>query len=371
MSKTAILALADGTLLHGVSIGAVGTRTGEIVFNTAMGGFQEVLTDPACFGQIVSFTYPHIGNVGCTVLDDESDGVHAAGVVMREIPTPASNWRSEMDMREWLIKRGVLAIAEIDTRKLTHILRERGTQSACLMAGPDASAATALAAAQTYRGHDGVDLVSEVTRAAPSEWAHASAGNTMRTPGPRLHVAVLDFGVRRSDLRQLVDHGCRVTVLPARTSAAEVQALRPDGVFLSDGPGDPRACDGAQATVKELLDSRVALFGNGFGHQILGLAAGAQVRRLPHGQHGANHPVRERKTGRVEIVTQGLNFAVDEDSLPTSLQATHHSLFDGSNQGIEVTGAAAFGFHPRLAADNGPLHRFFQAMTQVQDGAQA
>ncbi len=368
MSTTAILALADGTVFHGTSIGAAGLRAGEIVFNTAMGGFQEVLTDPACSRQIVSFTYPHIGNIGCTPLDDESNSVHAAGLVVREIPTPASNWRSEMDMCEWLITRDVVAIAEIDTRKLTHILRERGTQSACLMGGTAADAATALAAARAYRSHDGLDLVTDVTCAAPAEWTQASAQSEVQTSATRFHVVVLDFGVRRSDLRTLVDHGCRVTLLPANSSVSQVLALQPDGVFFSDGPGDPRGCDWATAMTRELLAKDIPCFGNGLGHQLLALAAGAQIVRLPHGHHGGNHPVRDLISRRVEIVSQRLNFAVDAASLPPNLRATHSSLFDDSNQGFEAGDAPVFAFQGHLAANNGPLRRFVQAMGGAQGG---
>lgn len=372
MSLPAILALADGTVFHGSSIGASGLRTGEVVFNTAMTGFQEILSNPSSAGQIVSFTCPHVGNTGCTPLDDESDTARSSGLVVRAAPGPASNWRSQSDFGGWLVARDVVAIAGVDTRKLTGVLRDGGTQAGCLMAGPDANVEAAIAAARAFPGLVGRDLVREVTCAAPYEWQEGPldlAGTPLPLPAAKHHVVVYDFGVQRSLLRVLVAQACRLTVVPAQTSAAEVLALRPDGVVLSAGPGDPRACGAVIAAISELLAGKVPLFGIGLGHQLLALAAGAKVLKLPFGQHGANHPVRDLDSGRVLVTSQAHDFAVDAVSLPDRIKVTHRSLFDGGIQGISVSDIPAFGFQGYVESDVGPHSKidlftgFFNAMS--------
>ena len=357
MSQSAILALADGTVFHGTSIGAAGLRAGEVVFNTAMTGYQEILTDPSYARQIVTLTYPHIGNTGCTPLDDEARTLHLAGLVVREVPTPASSWRSESDLSDWLRARDVVAIAEIDTRKLTRILRDSGAQSACLMAGADASAEVAIAAARAFPGLSGMDLAKEVSTASRYAWAEGSldlSTNAFVSPASRFHVVAYDFGAKLNILRMLVDRGCRLTVVPAQTPASEVLAMKPDGVFLSNGPGDPAPCDYAIAAIRELVAAKLPRFGICLGHQLLGLAAGAKTQKMKFGHHGANHPVIDLDTGRVMISSQNHGFAVDEASLPANVRVTHRSLFDGSNQGIALTDAPAFSFQGHPEASPGP-----------------
>ncbi|MCX7563939.1 glutamine-hydrolyzing carbamoyl-phosphate synthase small subunit [Xanthomonadaceae bacterium XH05] len=357
MSQTAILALADGTVFHGTSIGAAGLRAGEVVFNTAMTGYQEILTDPSYARQIVTLTYPHIGNTGCMPADDEARDLHLAGLVVREVPTPASNWRSESDLADWLVARDVVAIADIDTRKLTRILRDAGAQNGCLMAGPDANAEAALAAARAFPGLSGMDLAKEVTTASRYDWVEGSfdlASNAFASVPARFHVVAYDFGVKRNILRMLVDRGCRLTVVPAQTPANEVLAMQPDGVFLSNGPGDPAPCDYAIAAIREFIAARIPLFGICLGHQLLGLAAGAKTQKMKFGHHGANHPVIDLDTGRVMISSQNHGFAIDEASLPANVRVTHRSLFDGTNQGIALTDTPAFSFQGHPEASPGP-----------------
>ncbi len=357
MTQPALLALADGTVFEGVSIGAPGLRAGEVVFNTAMTGYQEILSDPSYARQLVALTYPHIGNTGCTDVDDEAGAIHAAGLIVRETPTPPSSWRSEAGLPEWLAARGVVAIAEIDTRRLTRLLRDRGAQDGCLMAGPEANADAAIAAARGFGGLKGMDLAKVVSTAATYEWREGSYDLDARafvSPASRFHVVAYDFGVKRNILRMLVDRGCRLTVVPAQTPASEVLALRPDGVFLSNGPGDPEPCDYAIQAIRAFIAARIPTFGICLGHQLLGLAAGARTLKMKFGHHGANHPVQDVDSGRVMISSQNHGFAVDEASLPANVRATHRSLFDGSLQGIALTDAPAFSFQGHPEASPGP-----------------
>ncbi len=376
MSQPAILALADGTVFHGTSFGASGLRAGEVVFNTAMTGYQEVLTDPSYARQIVTLTYPHIGNTGCTDQDDEARAIHVGGLVVRERPTPASSWRSQSDLEAWLVARDIVAIAGIDTRKLTRILRERGAQNGCLMAGADASVDAALAAARAFPGLDGMDLAKEVSTASPYVWTEGSLdldANGFTRPEPRFHVVAYDFGIKLNILRLLADAGCRVTVVPAQTPASEVLAQKPDGIFLSNGPGDPQACGYAIEAIREILAARIPLFGICLGHQLLALAAGGRTLKMPHGHHGANHPVLDLESGRVMISSQNHGFAVDEASLPERVRATHRSLFDGSNQGIALTDAPAFSFqgHPEASPGPADVGGLFSRFTDLMQAARA
>ncbi len=377
MSQPAILALADGTVFHGTSFGAAGLRAGEVVFNTAMTGYQEILTDPSYARQIVTLTYPHIGNTGCTPQDDEARAIHLGGLVVRERPTPASNWRSTSDLADWLVARDVVAVAGVDTRKLTRILRERGAQGGCLMAGPQANAEDAVAAARAFPGLDGMDLAKEVTTPSSYGWTEGTLdldANGFTRPAARFHVVAYDYGVKLNILRLLADAGCRVTVVPAQTPAAEALALKPDGIFLSNGPGDPQACGYAIDAIREFIAVRIPMFGICLGHQLLALASGARTIKMPHGHHGANHPVMELDSGRVMISSQNHGFAVDEASLPAGLRATHRSLFDGSNQGIDLSDAPAFSFqgHPEASpgpADVGGLFARFVTLMQAARAA--
>lgn len=376
MSQPAILALADGTVFHGISFGASGLRAGEVVFNTAMTGYQEVLTDPSYARQIVTLTYPHIGNTGCTDQDDEARAIHVGGLVVRERPTPASSWRSQSDLEAWLVARDIVAIADVDTRKLTRILRERGAQNGCLMAGADASVEAALAAARAFPGLDGMDLAKEVSTASPYVWTEGSLdldANGFTRPEPRFHVVAYDFGIKLNILRLLADAGCRVTVVPAQTPASEVLAQKPDGIFLSNGPGDPQACGYAIEAIREILAARIPLFGICLGHQLLALAAGGRTLKMPHGHHGANHPVLDLESGRVMISSQNHGFAVDEASLPARVRATHRSLFDGSNQGIALTDAPAFSFqgHPEASPGPADVGGLFSRFTDLMQAARA
>ena len=357
MNQPALLALADGTVFHGLSAGAVGTRVGEVVFNTAMTGYQEILTDPSYARQIVTLTYPPIGNTGCTDQDDESAAVLASGLIIRELPTPASNWRSESDLTAWLQARGVVAIAEIDTRKLTRLLRDGGAQNACLTAGEGVSVEDAVAQARAFPGLKGMDLAKEVCAAQTYTFEQGSLDmdrGDFATSSGQFHVVAYDFGVKRNILRMLADRGCRLTVVPAQTPANEVLAMRPDGVFLSNGPGDPEPCDYAIAAIRGFIAARLPIFGICLGHQLLGLASGARTLKMKFGHHGANHPVQDLRSGRVMISSQNHGFAVDEASLPANVQATHRSLFDGSLQGIALTDAPAFSFQGHPEAAPGP-----------------
>ncbi len=362
MRHPALLALEDGTVFRGESIGIAGQTVGEVVFNTAMTGYQEILTDPSYARQIVTLTYSHIGNTGANEEDEESSHLHAAGLVIRDLPLIASNWRSEESLEEYLRRHKRVAIAGIDTRKLTRLLREKGAQNGCIVAGDDIDEAAAIEAARAFPGLKGMDLAKEVTTAQPYEWAQGSwtleeglpaAPHPVDEALPR-HVVAYDFGVKRNILRMLVDRGCRITVVPARTPADEVLKLNPDGVFLSNGPGDPEPCDYAIDAIRELAEKQVPMFGICLGHQLLSLASGAKTVKMKFGHHGANHPVQDLDSGQVMITSQNHGFAVDEESLPDNLRATHRSLFDGSLQGVERTDIPAFSFQGHPEASPGP-----------------
>ncbi|MFO1392777.1 MAG: glutamine-hydrolyzing carbamoyl-phosphate synthase small subunit [Steroidobacteraceae bacterium] len=359
MPTPAVLALEDGTVFRGISIGAAGTATGEVVFNTAMTGYQEILTDPSYARQIVTLTYPHIGNTGTNPDDLESGSVHAAGLVIRNLPLLHSNWRATETLPEFLTRGGIVAIADVDTRRLTRILREKGAQAGCIASGDAASRPDlAIEAARRFPGLKGMDLAKVVSTKRSFQWNEgtnwALEQGPRRRPGQRLHVVAYDFGIKRNILRLLADHGCRMTVVPATTTAAEVLALGPDGVFLSNGPGDPEPCTYAIDAIKALVAAAVPTFGICLGHQLLGLAMGARTVKMKFGHHGANHPVIELDSGRVFISSQNHGFAVDEATLPPNVRATHRSLFDGSLQGIEVTDRPAFSFQGHPEASPGP-----------------
>jgi carbamoyl-phosphate synthase small subunit len=353
----AVLALEDGTVFRGISIGASGVTTGEVVFNTAMTGYQEILTDPSYARQIVTLTYPHVGNTGVTPEDLESDSVHAAGLVIRDLPRHYSSWRASHSLSQFLVEGETVAIAGIDTRKLTRILRERGAQGGCIATADKADADVALRAARAFPGLKGMDLAKVVSVRTAYQWNEGSIGrepSRVLRPGSRLHVVAYDFGIKRNILRLLADYGCRMTVVPAQTSAADALALGPDGIFLSNGPGDPEPCDYAISAIQEFLETDVPVFGVCLGHQLLGLASGAQTVKMKFGHHGANHPVQELAGGHVLITSQNHGFAVDEDTLPSTVRATHRSLFDGSLQGIARTDRPAFGFQGHPEASPGP-----------------
>ena len=356
----ALLALADGTVFRGRAIGATGQSVGEVVFNTAMTGYQEIVTDPSYAGQIVTLTYPHIGNVGVNPEDAESRRVFAAGLVIRDLPRLVSNFRSTQDLSAYLAASNVVGIADIDTRKLTRILREKGAQNGCLVAAAalaDRDAADAVARAQAAPSMAGQDLAKVVSCKTPYEWTESTwaLGAGYRRPAaPRFHVVAFDYGVKHNILRMLAERGCRVTVVPAETPAREVLAMRPDGVFLSNGPGDPEPCDYAIAAIREIVDAGMPTFGICLGHQLLGLASGARTLKMKFGHHGANHPVQDRDTGQVLITSQNHGFAVDAATLPANVRVTHVSLFDGSLQGIARTDRPAFGFQGHPEASPGP-----------------
>jgi carbamoyl-phosphate synthase small subunit len=353
----AVLALEDGTVFRGIAIGASGVTTGEVVFNTAMTGYQEILTDPSYARQIVTLTYPHVGNTGVTPEDLESDSVHAAGLVIRDLPRHYSSWRASHSLSQFLVEGETVAIAGIDTRKLTRILRERGAQGGCIATADKADADVALRAARAFPGLKGMDLAKVVSVRTAYQWNEGSIGrepSRVLRPGSRLHVVAYDFGIKRNILRLLADYGCRMTVVPAQTSAADALALGPDGIFLSNGPGDPEPCDYAISAIQEFLETDVPVFGVCLGHQLLGLASGAQTVKMKFGHHGANHPVQELAGGHVLITSQNHGFAVDEDTLPSTVRATHRSLFDGSLQGIARTDRPAFGFQGHPEASPGP-----------------
>ena len=355
--KPALLALADGSLFHGTAIGAEGETVGEAVFNTAITGYQEILTDPSYARQIVTLTFPHVGNTGVNGVDEESTRIHAAGLVVRDLPRLASNWRSAEPLDTYLRRNNVVAIADIDTRRLTRILRDKGAQNACLVAGAEISVERALAAAAAFPGLKGMDLAKVVSTGAAYRFEDGSYDLNLGTfsAPPRKHrVVVYDFGVKRNILRILVDRGCEVIVVPAQTSAADALAHKPNGVVLSNGPGDPEPCDYAIAATREFLKRQIPLYGICLGHQILGLAIGAKTLKMKFGHHGANHPVIDLDSGRVMISSQNHGFAVDESTLPRNAQVTHRSLFDGSNQGIRLTDAPAFSFQGHPEASPGP-----------------
>jgi len=360
LTDLAILALEDGTIFHGQGIGASGESCGEVVFNTAMTGYQEILTDPSYARQLVTLTCPHIGNTGCNEQDNEAERVMAAGLIIRDCPARASNWRATESLPDYLRRNDAVAIAGIDTRKLTRILREKGAQSGAIVSGPDVSATSAPAAvelARSFPGLKGMDLARVVTTVRPYEWLAGSWDLDSRQWGsvePRYHVVAYDFGIKRNILRMLADRGCRVTVVPATTTAEEVLALSPDGIFLSNGPGDPEPCDYAIKAIRKLLKKNIPLFGICLGHQLLALAVGARTSKMKFGHHGANHPVQDLGSGRVLITSQNHGFAVDENSLPPTVRATHRSLFDQTLQGIALNNAPAFSFQGHPEASPGP-----------------
>jgi carbamoyl-phosphate synthase small subunit len=374
----AFLVLADGTVFKGRSIGAAGAVSGEVVFNTAMTGYQEILTDPSYHRQIVTLTYPHIGNVGCNEEDFESRANFAAGLVIRDLAPIDSCWRSQGDLSSYLKKYGIVAISDIDTRKLTRVLREKGAQAGCILAsdalGAELDVGRALADAKAFPGLAGMDLAKVVSTDKAYNWTQGewTLGGYENPPAPKYHVVAYDFGVKSNILRMLATRGCKLTVVPAKTSAAEVLALKPDGVFLSNGPGDPEPCDYAITAIKELLARKLPVFGICLGHQLLGLASGAKTVKMKFGHHGANHPVKDCDSGQVLITSQNHGFAVDEKSLPANLRVTHVSLFDGSLQGIERTDVPAFSFQGHPEASPGPrdvaylFDRFIALIAQRQ-----
>ncbi|MUK36380.1 glutamine-hydrolyzing carbamoyl-phosphate synthase small subunit [Aliivibrio fischeri] len=360
MSKSALLVLEDGTVFHGQSIGADGSAVGEVVFNTSMTGYQEILTDPSYSQQIVTLTYPHIGNTGINSEDEESSSIHAQGLVIRDLPLLASNFRSEQTLSEYLKSQNIVGIADIDTRKLTRILREKGAQNGCIVAGTNLDEAFAFAQAKEFPGLKGMDLAKEVTTSEAYQWKQGSWTLTGGLPEEKadselpFHVVAYDFGAKRNILRMLVDRGCRLTVVPAQTSAEEVLAMNPDGVFLSNGPGDPAPCTYAIEATKVFLEKGLPIFGICLGHQILALASGAQTVKMKFGHHGANHPVKDLDRDVVMITAQNHGFAADEETLPENLRATHKSLFDGTLQGIHRTDKPAFSFQGHPEASPGP-----------------
>lgn len=357
MSKLAILVLQDGTVFKGQSIGAEGYSVGEVVFNTSMTGYQEILTDPSYCKQLITLTYPHIGNTGCNIEDEESSKIHAAGLIIRDLPMLASNWRNQTNLSDYLIEKNIVGIANIDTRKLTRHLRTNGAQSGCLMAG-DIDEADALAQAQAFSGLKGLDLAQVVTTEEAYEWIQGSWSLEGGLPDNNIalpkHVVAYDYGVKRNILRMLVDRGCKVTVVPAKTSASDVMAMNPDGVFLSNGPGDPEPCDYAIEAIKEIVESRMPVFGICLGHQLLSLASGAKTAKMKFGHHGANHPVQDLDKGNVMISSQNHGFTVDQENFPDTLKVTHRSLFDKTIQGIHRTDRPAFGFQGHPEASPGP-----------------
>lgn len=360
MSLPALLVLEDGSLFRGRSIGVEGSTTGEVVFNTAMTGYQEILTDPSYARQVVTLTYPHIGNTGCNREDEESGGVMAAGLVIRDLPLLASNWRQEHSLEQYLHQNGIVAIADIDTRRLTRILREKGAQNGCILAGDTLDDERGLELARSFPGLKGMDLAKEVTCRSPYSWRQGVWDLASGMPEPSnendlpYRVVAYDYGVKRNILRMLAERGCDITVVPARTPAEEVLGMQPDGVFLSNGPGDPEPCDYAIEAIARIVDSGVPTFGICLGHQLLALASGARTVKMKFGHHGANHPVQDLGTGRVMISSQNHGFAVDEEGLPANLVATHRSLFDGSLQGVHRNDRPAFGFQGHPEASPGP-----------------
>ena len=358
LSHSAILVLEDGTVFKGVSIGAHGSSVGEVVFNTSMTGYQEILTDPSYARQIVTLTYPHIGNTGTNDEDEESPSIHACGLVIRDLPLLASNFRSQASLSEYLTTRNVVGIADIDTRKLTRILREKGAQAGCIIAGENIDEAAALAQAKAFPGLKGMDLAKEVTTAESFEWSQGSWTLTGGLPEPKTdckyHVVAYDYGVKRNILRMLADRDCKLTVVPAQTPASEVLAMNPDGIFLSNGPGDPEPCTYAIEAIQEILKTDIPVFGICLGHQLLALASGAKTVKMKFGHHGANHPVKDLERDVVIITAQNHGFAADAATLPANLRATHVSLFDGSLQGIHRTDKAAFSFQGHPEASPGP-----------------
>jgi carbamoyl-phosphate synthase small subunit len=357
MPIPALLALEDGSVFRGYAAGATGETVGEVVFNTAMTGYQEILTDPSYAKQLVTLTYPHIGNTGVNVEDEESASVHAAGLIVRDVPRRASNWRSTESLPDYLKRHGIVAIAGIDTRRLTRILRDKGALSGCIVAGEQIDADAALAKARAFPGLNGMDLAKEVTVGESYSWnegVYDLDRTAFNQPSKRFKVVAYDYGVKYNILRLLAEQGCDITVVPAQTSAADVLAMKPDGVFLSNGPGDPAACDYAVEATKQFLEAKIPLFGICLGHQIMGLAVGAKTLKMKFGHHGANHPVKDMDDGRVLITSQNHGFAVDPATLPENVRVTHTSLFDGSLQGFALTDRPAFCFQGHPEASPGP-----------------
>jgi|TARA_B100001964_G_scaffold92736_1_gene104063 carbamoyl-phosphate synthase small subunit len=370
--KQALLVLEDGTLFQGRSAGVSGYGVGEVVFNTSMTGYQEILTDPSYARQLVTLTYSHIGNTGTTEEDEEAGEIYASGLIIRDLPPRVSNWRSTQSLPDYLSQRRIVAISDIDTRKLTRHLRQKGAQNGCIAAGETIDEDEALEKARDFPGLKGMDLAQEVTVSRPYRWSEGSwrLGEGHRPgKGDRFHVVAFDFGVKRNILRMLADRGCGITVVPATTTAQEVMGMNPDGVFLSNGPGDPEPCDYAVAAIKELLRHQVPLFGICLGHQLLCLAAGGKTKKMKFGHHGANHPVQERESKQVLITSQNHGFAVDDADLPSTMRVTHRSLFDNSVQGIELNDAPAFSFQGHPEASPGPhdisalFDRFIEQMS--------
>jgi len=378
VTTAAILALADGAVFRGKSVGAPGNTTGEVVFNTALTGYQEILSDPSYSRQLITLTYPHIGNTGTTPEDLEAAAVHASGLIIRDLPIQASSWRMTDTLGEFLQRAKLVAIADIDTRRLTRLLRERGAQAGCILTGDKADPAAAVRAAQSFPGLKGMDLAKVVSVRNPYQWNEGSLWSPPDRPmiraHQRLHVVAFDFGIKRNILRLLADQGCRITVVPAQTSGEEVLAMRPDGIFLSNGPGDPEPCDYAIRAIQQILETDIPVFGICLGHQLLGLASGAKTIKMKFGHHGANHPVQDLETGRVLITSQNHGFAIDEATLPPTLKVTHRSLFDGSLQGVVRTDRPAFSFQGHPEASPGPqdvrplFGRFSQLMVRRLGG---
>jgi carbamoyl-phosphate synthase small subunit len=374
VTEPAILALEDGTVFHGVSVGAMGRTLGEVVFNTAMTGYQEILTDPSYYRQIVTLTYPHIGNVGVNSDDCESSRIYAAGLIIRDLSMAMSNWRAEIDLATFLTRGNAVAIAEIDTRKLTRLIRDKGALAGCILTGQGVTSEEAVRAARKFPGLKGMDLAKLVSTKRSYQWNQGSIWPERESVYTKrvapFHVVAYDFGIKRNILRLLAEHECRITVVPATTTADQVLALQPDGVFLSNGPGDPEPCDYAIEAIRALINRGMPVFGICLGHQLLALASGAKTMKMAFGHHGANHPVLDIDTGRVMITSQNHGFAVDEKTLPSNVRATHRSLFDGSLQGIERTDRPAFSFQGHPEASPGPhdvmalFGRFTEAMRQ-------
>jgi carbamoyl-phosphate synthase small subunit len=373
----AILALADGSIFQGFSIGAPGHTIGEVVFNTAITGYQEILTDPSYSRQIVTLTYPHIGNVGVNIEDVEADKIHAAGLIIKDLPLLTSNFRSQQNLSDYLKSQNVVGIAGIDTRKLTRILREKGAQNGAIIAGKGANAGTALELARSFAGLAGMDLAKVVSTAKAYEWTETEwklGAGYGRQNTPKYHVVAFDYGVKRNILRMLAERGCKITVLPAQSSAADALALNPDGIFLANGPGDPEPCDYAINATKEVIERGIPTFGICLGHQIMALASGAKTLKMKFGHHGANHPVQDLDSKKVMITSQNHGFAVDAATLPANCRVTHVSLFDGSLQGFERTDKPAFCFqgHPEASpgpCDVAPLFDRFVAMMENKKNA--
>ena len=356
MRTSALLALEDGTVFHGESIGAIGQSVGEVVFNTSMTGYQEILTDPSYCRQIVTLTYPHIGNVGVNTEDEESGQIYASGLIIRELSPVVSSWRSEQSLGDYLKQHKIVGLAEIDTRALTRLLREKGAMKGCIVAGDNIDVDAAIAAARAFEGLKGMDLAKVVSTSESYSWDKGcwQLSGESKAVDPRFHVVAYDFGAKTNILRMLVERGCRLTVVPAQTSADEVLAMNPDGVFLSNGPGDPEPCDYAIKAIQQFLEADLPIFGICLGHQLLALACGAKTVKMKFGHHGANHPVQEGLAGLVMITSQNHGFAVDGDSLPETLEATHVSLFDGTLQGIHHKTKPAFSFQGHPEASPGP-----------------